>query len=477
MGSPLALVCSTALLLVVVSSASEEMQQPDSMMMQKEIDFSEILDTGEFPVQQMMISSSEHDTPTERQHPGFSPRSFGGPPMMNYPVQFPLARPSADNLQAICLHAAHRPHYPDSYFPDSGFGQLKRRASAVNKAESWFNTCCQGNDTWGNEATLCCVIEAWELSVQSFCEEDVSVKDRIYECCKKTGNNRLNCFHNDAPNPKYMPTQVVPMTERPFSAGFSFDPSTCQRESTSRYSEKRGQKVEMPATSETGNIRFPPGRPTADVIESLCNNQRQRPVYTLKCLPSSGYEWLARQAKTVNRMEKKFKFCCKKKKVAQNCADNKWREELNKFCVAEKGKENTFRCCAGVADDRFNCFQHISPDPHYNMTYATEELSLSKICDTHKLIKRKFPVGLPLGKFVNECCPLSEEEKTSCFQQKLMAMSEKHCSSRKMSPTIRRCCRATSMDFQQCVSKIIMDAVTKATKFSQKKKNKVCPLI
>lgn len=89
--------------------------------------------------------------------PSFGPRSFAGP---DYPVQFPLARPSYDNLQAICLHADHRPRYPVSYFPSSGFGQQKRRASAVNKAESWFSTCCQGNETWGREVTLCCATQA-----------------------------------------------------------------------------------------------------------------------------------------------------------------------------------------------------------------------------------------------------------------------------------------------------------------------------
>ncbi|XP_068611028.1 extracellular matrix protein 1-like isoform X2 [Brachionichthys hirsutus] len=473
MGSPRALVCSIAFALVVLSSASQEMQQPDSVMMQEEFDLSDVFDAGEFPIEQMMIPSSEqHDTLSEGNR-GVRPRSFGGPPMLNYRVQFPLAQPSSDNLQAICLHAARRPHYPDSYFPDSGFGQLKRRASAINKAESWFNTCCQGNDTWGREATRCCAIQAWELSVKSFCEDDTSVKDRIYECCKKTGNARLNCFHNDAPNPSYMPTEELPIPERPVSDGFSFDPSTCQRTSTVQQSGRGGKKVKKLSGSETISIRFPPGQPTADVIKSLCHNQKQRPLYTVKCLPGSGYELLARQAKTINRMEKKFKLCCKKKNRL-TCADRKWREELNKFCVPEKGQQVDFQCCS--ENDRFNCFQNISPDPHYNMTSAPEELSLSKICDTHKIIKQKFPVGMPVKKLVSECCPLSEEDKTSCFQQRIKIMSTSMCSSRKASPTIRRCCRSSSMDFQQCMSKTLIDAVTKATKFLHQKKKKICPL-
>lgn len=92
--------------------------------------------------------------------PGFGPRSFDGLAFQKYPVDFPLAQPSADNLQAICLHGAHRPHYPDSYFPNSSFSHQRRRASAVNKAESWFSSCCQKNETWGSEVTLCCATQA-----------------------------------------------------------------------------------------------------------------------------------------------------------------------------------------------------------------------------------------------------------------------------------------------------------------------------
>lgn len=96
--------------------------------------------------------------------PGFGVRSFGGAPTRSYEVQFPLARPSSGKLQAICLHSERRPRYPQSYFPRSGFGQLKRRGSAVNRAETWFTTCCQNNETWPMELTLCCVTKAVSLS-------------------------------------------------------------------------------------------------------------------------------------------------------------------------------------------------------------------------------------------------------------------------------------------------------------------------
>ena len=66
----------------------------------------------------------------------------------------------SNNLQAICLHGNHRPRYPDTYFPASGFGQLKRRALAVNLAESLFSVCCTANQTRGQDQTLCCVKQA-----------------------------------------------------------------------------------------------------------------------------------------------------------------------------------------------------------------------------------------------------------------------------------------------------------------------------
>ncbi|XP_041798606.1 extracellular matrix protein 1-like [Chelmon rostratus] len=500
MGSTRALLCCTAFVLVLLSSASkderlleqhdvtfdldkimQEMQQPDLHMLQREIDLMDAFGPEESPVGQVIVSPPEqYDTLSERGRPSFGPRSFGGPPILQYHVLFPLARPSSDNLQAICLHGDQRPRYPDSYFPVSGFGQQRRRGSAVNKAESWFSTCCQGNQTWGREVTLCCATQAWELSVQSFCEEDSSVKDRLYHCCKQTGSDRLNCFHNDAPNPNYEPTEELPVPPPPSTASFNFEPNTCQRTVMTPYSVKGNKKKKMKKLSspEKININFPPGRPTADSIESLCHNHKARPLYTVKCLPGVGYEWVARQAKTINRIEKGFKQCCKKKHGVFNCADQKWREELNKFCVGENGEQVDFHCCsAGEGEnDRYNCFQSISPNPHYNMTSAAEELSVYKICDTHKIIKKKFPIGLPIRGIVNQCCPLSEQDKTMCFDRKLKELSEKLCISKKASPGGRRCCRSPSKDVGQCISKILMDGITKATSVMRQKKKKRCPL-
>ncbi|XP_042345879.1 extracellular matrix protein 1-like [Plectropomus leopardus] len=507
MGSSWALVCSSAFVLLLLSSASkddrnldqrevtfdeimQEMQQPESFMLQKEVDLADLFDPKEFLVEQVRISPPEQlDTLSERggsrpglltprgRRPNVGPRSFS-PPFLDYHVQFPLAQPNSDNLQAICHNGDRRPLYPDSYFPASGFGQQRRRASAVNKAESWLSTCCKGNQTWGEEVTLCCAIQAWELSVKSFCEEDSSIKDRLYHCCKLTGRDRLVCFHNDAPNPNYEATEELPVPPLPSSGGFSFDRSTCQRKVMTPYSVRGNRRKEKkPSASLKVDITFPPGQPTADNIESLCHDQKLRPLYKVKCMPAEGYEWLAHQAKAINRIEKGFKQCCKKKKDALNCAVLKWRDGLKKYCAGENGQEENFHCCLGsTANDRHYCFQNISPDPHYNLTSVPEELSLNKICDTHKIIKKKFPVGLPLKSFVTQCCPLSEEGRSICILLQLEKMSEM-CSSRKASPpAVRRCCSVSSQEPQQCISKILMDAITKANGFLSQKRKKRCPL-
>lgn len=89
------------------------------------------------------------------------------------------------------------------------------------------------------------------------------------------------------------------------------------------------RRRQNPTTSKKIDINFPLGRPTADTIESLCSNQKLRPLYTVKCLPGSGYEGLGRQAKTINRIEKGFKQCCKKKQGVLDCAEQKVKQKTD----------------------------------------------------------------------------------------------------------------------------------------------------
>ncbi|KAM6909658.1 extracellular matrix protein 1 [Xenentodon cancila] len=429
------------------------------------------------------MGDSRPDVLTPRgSRPGVGPRSFYQPPIVNYPVQFPLGRPTSDNIQAICLHGDHRPRYPQSYFPPSGFSKQKRMATAVNNAEAWFITCCHGNQTWATNTMLCCATQAWELSVDLFCVEDSSVKDVLYHCCKNRGNERRTCFTKDAPNPTYEPTEELPVMPLPSTNNFDFNPSTCLRNKMTQYRARvyKRKVVKKPAASKKININFPLGQPTADNIEPLCDMQKLRPLYNTKCVPRSGYELLTHQAKSINRLEKGLKQCCKKKEGVLNCADQQWREEINKFCSTVNGGQVDFHCCSGdVAPDRYTCFKLNSPDPHYNMTsLATAELSLTKLCDTHNIIKKRFPVGFPLKTFVSQCCPLPEQDKASCSVQQMQEISQNVCSSKQTAPpAVRRCCKmASKEETLQCFSNIVTDAITKATNALRQKKRKRCPL-
>ncbi|CAL8247222.1 unnamed protein product [Lota lota] len=407
--------------------------------------------------------------------PVFRPRSFGMvPPSLNYPVQFPPGRPMPNNLQAICFHGDQRPRYPDTYFPAYGFGQLKRRALAVNLAESLFSECCAANQTRGHDLTLCCVRQAWKQMVATFCEMDTSVKDRVYSCCKERGAAQLKCFEDDAPNASYLPTEELPVSPIPVESSFFFNPNTCLRSPLTPHS-LRGT-IQQRTSSHNVSISFPPARPMADDIESVCIHRKLRPFYDLQCLPRKGYGWLVRQTKAVNRVERGFKQCCKSKQEVLECADGKWREEMDRFCREDKERNMKYHCCEmEEGQERYECFHSNAPGAGYNVELSTytptlQNVSLGQICETHKLIKKKLLAGLPIQNFVKQCCHLSSNQRTTCIQQKIM--NKGICSTRR-APFITKCC-TTSVDSSQCISKILTNAISKQIRIHLRMKK--CPL-
>uniref|UniRef100_A0A3Q2DLJ7 Extracellular matrix protein 1b n=1 Tax=Cyprinodon variegatus TaxID=28743 RepID=A0A3Q2DLJ7_CYPVA len=461
MSSSAALVSAAVASLLVLSSACKDAQT----CVQSE-------STISHPFQGQEPFASEGELPPSR--PNFGPRSFF--PALSYPVQFPLGQPTADNIEAICVNSDHRPRYPESYFPNSGFGKQKRQATAVNNAEWWFSTCCKGNQTWGTEMTLCCATQAWQQSVNLFCEEDSSVKDRLYHCCRRTDTSRFQCFKENAQNPNYEPTLELPVEEVGSTQSFNFNQDTCPRNLMSPHLARASrEKTELnPAASPKTDIIFPPGRPSAINIESLCSNQKFRPLYSTKCLPRSGYEVLAHQVKTINRLEKKYKQCCKKKKGALQCAEQKWRLELNRYCSGKIAGQIDLQCCQ--SKDPFGCFQTVSLDPLYNKTSEKEAPALSTMCDTKIFTDNRFPVGFQLKSL---CCPLSEQDRNPCFAQKIEQLSQSLCSSDTFSTAaVYRCCKRTSPEeISQCVGENVMGFINKQLKKrGQRKNKKICPI-
>lgn len=439
-----------------ISHIMQEMQQPDSHFLQSEMDLSDLLADLK-----------------EQASPGFSPRASRPRPASSverYPVQFPLARPTSENIQAICLDGERRPRYPDSYFPASGYGVNKRQADAVNTLEAWFGNCCRDNQT--TDVTLCCATQAWEKSISHFCEVDFSIKAPHFHCCKIRGSERLSCFDNSAKNPNYNPTEGESVQSVPPKAQFSFDPQSCPRTVEAPHGIRGNgeNKEKTTTTSLKVDLVFPPAAPTDSNIESLCQNQQLRPRYKIKCLAGLGYDLVARQAKTINRLEKGFKQCCKNKRRALPCAQKSWTDEMKRFCRGTKAKNIDFQCCHGGA--QLSCFRNISTDPGYNKTVLSESLSLDNLCNTHEVISKRFSVGFPLKHIASKCCHGLATKRTTCIPQELRELFETKCSRRDASPAVRHCCRASS---QECFNKIIMDSITKATVFSYLKKKR-CPV-
>ncbi|KAK9957852.1 hypothetical protein ABG768_012056 [Culter alburnus] len=140
---------------------------------------------------------------------------------------FPPARPSDNNLKAICLYGNGRPRYPAAHFPSSSYAYARRAGKAVNRLEQWFSQCCYGGLAYGNRQILCCAEQAWETTLSRFCIEEYSTMTLVHECCEKKGVERWKCFESRAPNPFYRPLSGYRAPIIPPGRIFTWDPNTC----------------------------------------------------------------------------------------------------------------------------------------------------------------------------------------------------------------------------------------------------------
>ncbi|XP_051519552.1 extracellular matrix protein 1-like [Myxocyprinus asiaticus] len=157
--------------------------------------------------------------------------SLGGGQNVNPDVllesDFPPARPSLNNLNAICLHGNGRHRYPTSCLPPSGYAYARRAGTSINRVEAWFSQCCFGGEAQGSGQILCCANKAWETALSHFCIEEYSTMTLPHECCEKKGEDRWNCFEIQAPNPSYQPLLGYIAPIMPPDRIFSWDPNTC----------------------------------------------------------------------------------------------------------------------------------------------------------------------------------------------------------------------------------------------------------
>ncbi|XP_053092843.1 extracellular matrix protein 1 [Pangasianodon hypophthalmus] len=334
------------------------------------------------------------------------------PCSMDLSIPFPLARPTIENILAICRYSNLRPRYTEDMLPKSGFGHLYRQASAVNQLESWFTMCCS-NDTQDEGLTLCCAQQAWDKSLSNFCEEEFSIKTSHYHCCRKNGPAKWDCFEKEAPDPLYQP----PGHQEPNTIqGFAFNSSSCQKTSVSeimprpemvtepstlRWAEQRIVIPPIPVSSGEEevlwiasdyvsspqsmrqSISFPLARPTTANILAICQYSNQRPRYLKERLPRSGFGYLHRQASAVNQLESWYTVCCANGPhddvLTLCCAQQAWEKSLSAFCEEEFTiKTNHYHCCKEDGPAKWDCFEKEASDTSYR-PYGHEKLLKSSL--------------------------------------------------------------------------------------------------
>ncbi|KAG8005283.1 Extracellular matrix protein 1 [Nibea albiflora] len=141
-------------------------------------------------------------------------------------IPFPPARPTTQNIVAICQQGQGRPRYPDSFFPSSRVSHFRRLGKAVNRLESWYTLCCSGQTQYSTQV-ICCAEQAWKQALSQFCVEEYATMTRAYECCADRGDARWTCFDSELPNPNYDPTPGYTAPSVPREAGFIFNPHAC----------------------------------------------------------------------------------------------------------------------------------------------------------------------------------------------------------------------------------------------------------
>ncbi|KAJ8398518.1 hypothetical protein AAFF_G00427730 [Aldrovandia affinis] len=396
--------------------------------------------------------------------------------------RFPPARPSLSNLPAICLYGEGRPRYSLHSLPQTGFSYITRQEKTINRVESWYSVCCQRNGTQEPALLLCCARKAWEQAINGFCDEEFSIKTKHYHCCKMQGWRRWSCFDKEAPNRSYQPTRkgsVAPQSHP--EQGFTWNPNTCQRKAPISSGTDTAPRSPKRKITREPDIRFPPGRPTSSNIGLVCRLRKLRPRYSAKCLPSTGYGWLARQLKAINRMEKGIKQCCKGQNEVLACTVGKWQEVMDRYCKEEYSvKTRRFPCCKmAEGHERYACFSSRAPDPEYTyemLPHIVDHIlpTLDLVCDTHKQLTKRSSVPFPIKSFVSQCCPLPAAQINACVKGQLNDLRESMCTAEPLSPALTpSCCHH---DAPNCLSQLLLDAISDAIHSPNFKKKK-CPLI
>ncbi|CAL8298012.1 unnamed protein product [Lota lota] len=119
-------------------------------------------------------------------------------------------------------------------------------------------------------------------------------------------------------------------------------------------------------------VEFPPARPTANLLYSICAYSSSRLRYPPRYFPSSGVSHFRRCGKAIDRLESWYTACCTGQMTQENthilcCAEQAWKQALNTFCAEEHSTMTAaYFCCAEEGEAMWTCFNSGLPNPNYS---------------------------------------------------------------------------------------------------------------
>ncbi|XP_023572346.1 extracellular matrix protein 1 isoform X2 [Octodon degus] len=311
---------------------------------------------------------------------------------------FPPGRPSADNLNQICLPGRQPVVYGPWNLPQTGYSHLSRQGETLNLLETGYSRCCRCQSTTHR---LECAKLVWEDSMTQFCEAEFSVKTRPYSCCKQQGEARFACFQEGAPQPHYQ-LQACPSHQPGISVG-----------------------LEVP---------FPPGLPTLDNVKNICHLRRLRSMP--RNLPAT--DPIQRQLRALTQLEVEFQRCCHPRSN-HTCAQKAWEDALDQYCDWEQAiKTHHHTCCHYPPSPmRDECFARRAPYPNYDQDILTLDLSritpnlMGHLCGNQRVISKHKQIPGLIWNMTARCCELPFPEQACCAEEEKLAFIDDLCGPRR----------------------------------------------
>lgn len=452
-----------------VMRQQEEVPELPYDILQKEVELPPLLQMGE------PVFSPRGRRPTPKcEDQDSCPTADISPPMRGNLPDFPPGKPSRDNIENICLETRVRPNYGPHNLPQTGYGHLSRQGDAITNIEEGFSQCCYQKDR------LSCAQKVWKNGLDQFCEDEFSVKTRPHHCCKRRGSEREACFAKEAPASGY--ESMIDGATEPLQVESADIPGLANPRSLSPCSEDQaspsgGCRKAKPGSSrrvKVPKLSFPPGEPTDSCIQNICRLRKFRPQYTTKDYPQTGYGWLQRQIKAINRMENEFKNCCKNENIT--CAHAMWEDVLLDFCQQElRVKTRHYECCEEVEPSaQLACFASRAPHPGYDKELETIDLgfinatALAMICGSAKLQTKQKQIPLLVKSLTDDCCQQTMEEGLQCADQKRASFIEMLCSTKKDTwKDTEKCCNKSESERVKCFHLNYLQNIVVATSGSE----------